>query len=121
MQKRIKMTDKELAIAMWIYLKLYIESAQLSTEALTVTQLKVNFLRAHGKGQFYWYNACFLCQRYISEIAQCNCPLSEGGKDCGFGSTWLNVVGYAKDEEHRQKALVACDKILKIIEEEEDD
>ena len=120
-KKRIKMTDKELAIAMWIYLKLYIEKAELSTEALTVTQLKVNFLKAHGKGQFYWYNACFLCQRYVSEIAHCNCPLSEGGKDCGVDSTWMDVTRYAENEEHRQKALVACDKILKIIEEEEDD
>ena len=120
MKKRINLTDKELAIAMWVYIKLYIENAELCTESLTVTQLKSYFLREHGKGFFYWYNACFLCQRYISETSHCNCPLSEGGKDCGFGSTWLDVVGYAKDEEHRQKALKACDKILKIMEAEDD-
>lgn len=120
-KKRIKMTDKELAMAMWVYVKLYIASAELCTESPAVTDLKTRFLRAHGKGIFYWYNACFLCQRYVSEIAQCNCPLSEGGKDCGFDSTWMDVTRYAENEEHRQKALVACDKILKIIEEEGDD
>jgi hypothetical protein len=118
MKKRINLTDKELAIAMWVYIKLYIESAKLCTESPAVTQLKVNFLRAHGKGQFYWYNACFLCQRYISEIGQCNCPLSEDGKDCGIDSPWMYVTGYARDEEHRQKALVACDKIIAIMEAE---
>jgi hypothetical protein len=33
----------------------------------------------------------------------------------------MDVTRYSENEEHRQKALVACDKILKIIEEEEDD
>lgn len=120
MKKRINLTDKELAIAMWVYIKLYIESAELNTEVLTVTELKTFFLREHGKGFFYWYNACFLCQRYVSEIVQCNCPLSEDGKDCGQGSTWLDVVGYARSEEHRQKALWACDRILKIMEAEDE-
>lgn len=119
-KKRIKMTDKELAIAMWVYIKLYIESAELCTETPTITDLKVRFLRAHGKGMFYWYNSCLLCQRYISEINQCNCPLSEGGKDCGQGSTWLDVVSYARSEERRQKALRECDKILKIMEAEDE-
>ena len=120
MQKRIKMTDKELAIAMWIDIKAHIASAELCTEAPSVTQMKITFLKAHGKGEYYWYNACLLCQRYVSEIAQCNCPLSEGGKDCGFGSSWSDVTGYARDEEHRQKALKACDKIIAIMEAEDE-
>jgi hypothetical protein len=118
MKKRINLTDKELAIAMWVYIKLYIESAKLCTESPSVTNLKTRFLRALGKRLFYWYNACFLCQRYISEMVQCNCPLSEDGNDCGEGSAWFDVVCYARDEEHRQKALVACDKIIKIMEAE---
>lgn len=120
MKKRIKMTDKELAIAMWVYIKLYIESAELCTEALSVTNLKARFLRAHGKGFFYWYNSCLLCQRYISETGQCNCPLSEDGKDCGFDSSWFDVTNYARDEEFRQKALRACDKIIAIMEAEDE-
>lgn len=120
MKKRINLTDKELAIAMWVYIKQYIESAELCTESLSVTELKVNFLRAHEKGFFYWYNACFLCQRHINEVGRCNCPLSEDGNDCGVGSTWGDVIRYAFDEEHRQKALRACDKILKIMEAEDD-
>ena len=118
MKKRINLTDKELAIAMWVYIRLYIENAELCTESLTVTQLKENFLRAHGKGFFYWYNACFLCQRHINEGGKCHCPLSEGGKDCGVGSTWFEVIDYAKDKVHRQKALKACDKIIKIMKAE---
>lgn len=120
MKKRINLTDKELAIAMWVYVKLYIASAKLCTESPSVTQLKVGFLRTHGKGFFYWYNACLLCQRYISETEQCNCPLSEGGKDCGVDSTFGDVIKYARDEEHRQKALVACDKIIAIMEAEDE-
>ena len=118
MKKRIEMTDKELAVAMWVYIKLYIESAELCTESPSVTNLKARFLKAHGKGFSYWYNVCLLCQRYINERGKCNCPLSEDGKDCGMGSTWLVVVSYAKDEEHRQKALKACDKIIAIMEAE---
>lgn len=118
MKKRINLTDKELAIAMWVYIKLYIESAKLCTEPPSVTQLKTSFLREHGKGSLYWYNACLLCQRYINEVAQCNCPLSEGGKDCGFGSAWWDIMDYAITEERRQRALKACDKILKIMEAE---
>lgn len=120
MKKRINLTDKELAIAMWVYIKLYIESAKLCTESPSVTSLKTRFLRAHGKGIFYWYNACLLCQRYISEVTQCNCPLSEDGKDCGLGSTWLKVASFATSEKHRQIALEACDKIIAIMEAEDE-
>lgn len=119
-KKRIKMTDKELAIAMWAYIKLYIESANLCPEQPSVIELKERFLMAHGKGIYYWYNACLLCQRYISETGQCNCPLSEDGKDCGIDSTWWDTADYTKDELHRQRALKACDKILKIMEAEDE-
>lgn len=117
-KKRIKMTDKELAVAMWIYVKEYIKSAELCTESLPIPRLKVDFLKAHGKGMFYWYNDCLLCQRHINENGECNCPLSENGKDCGMGSTWWDVIHYAITEEHRQMALKACDKIIKIMEAE---
>lgn len=120
MKKRINLTDGELAIAMWLYVKERIKSADITRTEYreSVTGMKQHFLAEHGKGRHYWYNACFLCQRYVSEIAQCNCPLSEDGKDCGFDSTWMDVIRYAENEEHRQKALVACDKILKIMERE---
>ena len=121
MKKRIKMTDKELAIAIWVYIKLYIEGAELNTESLSVVQLKTRFLRAHGKGMLYWYNSCLLCQRYINENGKCNCPLSEDGKDCGVDSSWWDVSRYAVTEENRQKALKACDKIIKIMEAEKDE
>lgn len=118
MKKRIKMTDKELAVAMWVYIKLYIEGAELNTESPSVTNLKADFLKAHEKGFFYWYNACLLCQRYVNENGTCNCPLSEDGKDCGVDSSWWDVARYSLTEEDRQKALKACDKIIKIMEAE---
>ena len=120
MKKRINLTDGELAIAMWLYVKERIKSADITrTEySESVIGMKLHFLAEHGKGKHYWYNACLLCQRYVSERGTCDCPLSEGGLDCGVGSTWFEVVDYTKDEEHRQKALKACDKIIKITEAE---
>ena len=122
-KKRIKLTDKELAIAMWVYIKLYIEGAELNTESLSVVQLKTHFLHAHGKNSNYWYNLCLLCQRYITEgyNTRCKCPLAEGGLCCSIGSSWWAVACYANSEEHKQRALKACDKIIKIMEAEKDE
>ena len=123
MKKRINLTDKELAIAMWIYVKERIKNADISCieKYASITGMKLHFLAEHGKGEHYWYNACLLCQRHISEIGFCDCPLSEYGLDCGTGSTWMKVVGFGTSEENRQKALEACDKILKIMENEKDE
>ena len=118
MKKRINLTDGELAIAMWLYVKERIKSADITcTEKYeSVTGLKLYFLAEHGKGKHYWYNACLLCQRYVSEGGTCDCPLSEGGLDCGIGSTWLQVASFTTSEVHRQKALKACDRIIRIME-----
>lgn len=121
MKKRINLTDKELAIGMWIYVYNYIASADISTPQASVTNLKVKYLNEHYKGRFYWYNACLLCQRYINEGGNCSCPLSEGGKDCGIGSTWLKVCDYFYSEKNRQEALEACKKIINIMIAEAED
>jgi hypothetical protein len=120
MKKRINLTDGELAIAMWLYVKEKIKSADITgaEKYESVTEMKQHFLKEHSKGEHYWYNVCLLCQRYVSERGTCDCPLSEGGLDCGSGSTWLQVANFATSEAHRQKALKACDKIIRIMERE---
>ena len=118
MKKRINLTDGELAIAMWLYVKERIKSADITRTEYheSVTGMKQHFLAEHGKGKHYWYNACLLCQRYVSEGGTCDCPLSEGGLDCGIGSTWLQVASFATSEGRRQIALEACDRIIRIME-----
>lgn len=122
MKKRINLTDRELAIAMWVYVKERIKSADITRTEYreSVTGMKQHFLAEHGKGKHYWYNACLLCERYISEGGTCDCPLSEGGLDCGIGSTWLKVACFSTSEKHRQIALEACDKIIKTMEAEDE-
>lgn len=122
MKKRINLTDGELAIAMWLYVKERIKNADITHIEYheSVTGIKLHFLAEHGKGKHYWYNACLLCQRYVTEGGTCDCPLSEGGLDCGIGSTWLKVASFATSEKHRQIALEACDKIIKIMEAEDE-
>ena len=122
MKKRINLTDGELAVGMWLYIKERIKSEDLRTEAEVecITKMKIQYLRAHGKGKNYWYNLCLLCQRYIKEgyNTECKCPLSEGGLCCSVGSSWWAVVCYTNSEEHRQRALKACDKIIEIMKKE---
>ena len=120
MKKRINLTDGELAVGMWLYIKERIKSANLCTEADSITSMKIQYLQEHGKGSKYWYNYCLLCQRYMSEgyNEKCKCPLSEGGLCCSIGSSWWVVTCYAHNEVHRQGALKACDKIIKIMERE---
>lgn len=120
MKKRINLTDGELAVGMWLYVKERIKNEDLRTEAECITNMKIQYLKEHGKGKDYWYNLCLLCQRYITEGygTKCKCPLSEGGLCCSIGSSWWIVACYANSEEHRQKALKACDKIIKIMKKE---
>lgn len=120
MKKRINLTDGELAVGMWLYIKEKIKVAELNTESLAITDMKIQYLKEHGKARDYWYNYCLLCQRYMSEgyNETCNCPLFEGGLCCSIGSSWWIVTCYATSEEHRQRALKACDKIIRIMERE---
>lgn len=120
MKKRINLTDGELAVGMWLYIKERIKNEDLRTEAECITNMKLQYLKAHGKTGNYWYNLCLLCQRYMTEgyHTKCKCPLAEGGLCCSIGSSWWIVACYAKGEEYRQKALKACDKIIEIMKKE---
>ena len=120
MKKRINLTDGELAVGMWLYIKERIKTAEQNTEALAITDMKIQYLKEHGKKVNYWYNYCLLCQRYMVEgyNTKCKCPLSEGGLCCSVGSSWWIVTVYSHSEEHRQRALKACDKIIEVMKKE---
>ena len=120
-RKRINPTDEELAIGMWVYLYLKIDAFDVDKdEAESVIRWKFNYLEEHGILPEHWYNACLLCQRYINEGGTCNCPLSEGGLDCGYESTYNKVVAYYINEHNKKKALEACKKIIGIMIKEAD-
>lgn len=116
------MTEGELAVKMWEYvyqtIKEYAPNPFDNSKAKSVHEIKSDFLRYEGYGEYYWYNSCLLCNRYINEKGKCPCPLSEDGLDCGIGSSWLDVTRYYIDNTCKRKALRACKKILGIMRKE---
>ena len=117
MKKRIKLTDVELAIGMWVYIYLKIsESGSDSRSNLCVW--KKDYLFLHGK-EDYWRNDCLLCERHFRAFTTCRCPLSEDGTDCGMGSTYESAYKYFDSKSHRKRALEACKRIIKVLQEEE--
>lgn len=123
MKKRIKLTDKELAISMWVYIYLKISEYVIGTDSMSdICGWKVRYLRAHKK-ENYWRNNCLLCSLHYNTISKCECPLSENGKDCGEGSTYESVCRYYKSKSHKAQALKACKRIIQVLleDDEEDD
>ncbi len=120
---RVKMTEDELALGMWIYVYLFIynfKPTPINREtAPSISELKFDYLRAHGFSPANWNNACLLCQRYEKE-ACVNCPLSEDGLDCGEGSAWYRATLYASNpnENVREDVLDAVKYIIKVMFEE---
>jgi hypothetical protein len=123
MKKRIKLTDEELAIGMWVFIYLKIKAYNRNKDqGVSITNWKHLWLKEHGLGEDYWYNGCLLCQRYMNERHRCKCPLSEGGLDCGEGSLYLCVLRYyyRDNPDSKKQALEACKEIIKIMIEEAD-
>ena len=118
MNKRIKLTDEELAIGMWVYIYLKISEYEKDSGSYVVGW-KTEYLRAHGKAHA-WRNNCLLCSRYYSIFSTCNCPLSEDGKNCGEGSTYESVHLYYMTKSHKAQALKACKRIIGIMIKEAD-
>lgn len=124
---RVKMTEGELALGMWIYVYLFIYNFKTTPTnreiAPSLTQLKFEYLRAHGFSPDNWKNACLLCQRYENsgENGNCSCcPLSEDGLVCSVGSAWYRTTQYAGDPKYHYKedALEAVKYIIKVMFEE---
>lgn len=131
MKKRIKLTDKELAIGMWVYICLYIETYdRASSDKLRIASLKRRWLERHYKASCtvttesyykasdtvttepYWEHDCWLCYKYWKGDCLC-CPL----RTCGTDSLYEGVTEYRYDEESQAKALTFAKRILNIIAE----
>ena len=128
MKKRIKLTDKELAIGMWVYICLHIESYdRKSSELKWIVSLKKEWLEKHYKRSytvspdFYWTHDCWFCNRYwkILENGCLGCPLGS----CGTDSLYDGVTKYYQSIVKQEKALRCAKHILNTIikAKEEDD
>lgn len=123
MKKRIKLTDKELAIGMWVYIYLYIESYDCTSfDTVWVASLKQRWLEKHyiksytASEDFYWEHDCWLCHKYWNGNCLC-CPL----RTCGTYSLYDGVTYYYRNKDYQNNALEYAKRILSIIQEVEDE
>lgn len=123
MKKRIKLTDKELAIGMWVYICLYIESYNDEYEGHEyISSLKRRWLEEHYKINYtigkasYWENNCWLCNKYWLDHCS-DCPLIK----CGMDSLYDKVTDYYLNKDYQIKALKCAKKILNVMQEVEDE
>lgn len=117
MKKRIKLTDKELAIGMWVYICLYIESYAVNFEKpKAIVSLKRRWLEEHDRESYtnfvapYWMHDCWLCDKYW-EHGCMHCPLGK----CGRGSLYDKVIKFYHSKNKQIKALECSKKILNVI------
>ena len=118
MKKRIKLTDKELAIGMWVYICLFIESYDTEdAERELIVKLKQNWLLAHGVKSYRinldykWRNDCYFCEKYYYNTTCRNCPL----QSCTTGSLYDSVIEYYHNKDKQSKALECAKRILNVI------
>ena len=128
MKKRIKLTDKELAIGMWVYICLYIESYDPKSfdSRLPIVILKKKWMEKHykksytGNPEFYWHHDCWLCNKYWKDNCL-HCPLGR----CAESSLYESVTLYYQSKAKQTKALSCAKHILNVIartkEEEHED
>lgn len=111
MKRRMKLTEKELAIGMWLYIKMNI--ANRDNDSITI--LKYDYLSDHhmsGK----WKCNCILCDKHDGVCLRC--PLVSCSSD--HKTLWAvvtNTVGYGYPITIK-KRLDACDKIIKAIQKD---
>ena len=119
MKNRVKLTDKEIAIGMWTYIKLCI----LNHDKNPIALIKYVYLSTHhmiGK----WPNFCILCHKHdekCSECPLCSCSIYHKTPwstvtDCVF--TRNPITNAKKSEITLQERLEACDKIIEAIEKD---
>ena len=122
MKKRMKLTEKELAIGMWLYIKLMIQQNN-SYEIAYIPNLKRDYLSAHDT-HVSWINDCIFCDIYDSCIV---CPLHTCNpikwflyqQACGFTLSPRDNHYEAITTDHkfyRKTRLSACNKIMELIE-----
>ena len=113
--KRIKLTDEQIAIGMWVYIYLNIKYYREGEHAYSVAYLKLRYLDGRD---VHWMNSCLLCQRYDT----CNvCPLfhKDNHNKCSHNSYYDKACSYFLSEKHRRRGLISAKKILQVMIEEE--
>lgn len=117
MKKRIKLTDTELALGMWLYITL---NVAMKAE-INLPWLKRWYLVCHSKDRDYWEKGCYLCEKYADNIGCHKCPLHKAQRlkptECGCASrTWYGKICsfYTSKEEK----LSCCCKIIDVMRRE---
>ena len=119
MKKRIKLTDTELALGMWLYIALNV--AKTNDNELAISYIKRWYLACHNKDRYYWECGCYLCEKYKKDIGCHKCPLhkAQGLKptQCGCSSrTWYGkLCSYYTTKEEK---LSYCCKIVDVMRRE---
>lgn len=116
MKKRITLTEKELAIGMWLYIKLRI----ICNDRSDITTFKREYIAKHHIAS-KWQHYCILCEKH----AECSsCPLVSCNRNTK--TLWAVVTNYVHNLDDGtyersftlEERLDACDKIIEAIEKD---
>lgn len=119
MKKRMKLTEKELAIGMWLYIKLIIKEYNEYTPTF-ITCVKYHYLTEHDCCDV-WLNDCILCDIYPNcKVCPLHtCYMRQSGlyqKACGFTLSNYHDASKISHKYCRKTRMKACDKIIEIIQ-----
>ena len=115
MKKRMKLTEKELAIGMWLYIKQQI----MLSERPDITSIKYDYLIEHC-GSTMWQNYCILCEKHERDCSSC----SLGSCDRNRKTPWAVITNRLHNRDDGtfyrsftlEERLDACNKIIEAIE-----
>lgn len=126
MKKRMKLTEKELAIGMWLYIKMMINKYNVYSMTY-IKSLKRQYLSKHDYCDV-WFNNSILCDKYLFAGFCSGCPLVAYNpakiclyqQACGFilsnnGKYYQSKISH---KFYRKTRLKACDKIIETIEKD---
>ena len=116
MTNRTKLTEKELAIGMWLYIK----TCLICCDDPIVAQLKYVYMKYHDVPTTLFENKCILCDKYNQECSKC--PLHSCSLE--YKTLWSVVVNRVRIDGtgiyHRpftlEERLEACDIIIEAIQ-----
>lgn len=119
MKKRMRLTEKQLAIGMWLYVKMCI---LYSDDLMIVAQAKSVYLMNHPIAIMLFTNNCILCEKYNLDCSKC--PLGSCSKT--YKTLWSVVNNRVYNVDYGrywspftlQERLEACDKIIEAIEKD---
>lgn len=118
MKKRMNLTEKELAIGMWLYIKLCITYTYKSTIPMIIEESYLDEHDMRGK----WRYSYILCSKHDHVCSRC--PL--GSCSDNYKTFWSIVINSVYDNNvgaymfsfTLEERLEACDKIIEAIEKD---